>query len=272
MRRAFAPLLSLAAVAALSTTACSSSSAADDSLSGNAEAELRVSAFRYTCRASASTVLNRRELAVTVSAERLRFVGEFGESLGERDHAYRAPAGTSRARYTGFEWGEDCSLKFVVDSSAVRGAAAPKLRVQCSGDDGFRQDVYDCASPTRSRLTTPEVEPPPPAQPTHGASARKWSCIGSGTSVLEDRLSVRLDDGVMTLKAGDFEYVGTRDRDYRSRTGSNAAYEDFGYGGDCTMTAVVETKALDASSSEAALKVRCKGEGFQEDRYRCTAE
>ncbi len=57
------------------------------------------------------------------------------------------------------------------------------------------------------------------------------------------------------------EYEGARDTKYRSQT--SFEYQDFEYGGDCTMTAVIETKATQVSTTSVSLLVRCRGDGFQ---------
>ncbi len=251
-----------------SLVACSASR--PDAIEDDA-AELRISAFAYTCQSRTGNVMGeaQRTLEVKVSQGHLAFVGEHGPNRGTRDASYRAPSGTARARYTGFGWGDDCYFKLVVDEAALRGASEAQLRAQCSNDDEFRQDVYTCTSPRRTRLDIPEPPPPPPPAPEHRANATKWRCTTTDGPIVHSELDVILDEGLITLDEGDLDYTGVRDTSYRSRSGRFIGFEDFEWGGDCTLSAAAETKMLEPDATTGSLKVRCKGDIQETDVFQC---
>lgn len=260
-------LLSFALVAPLLSIACASST---DDASTN-EDDLTQRAFEYTCKRSAPVILEKPEIKVVVADGHLRFTDAFGENTGKRDKTYRSPPNTDRRRYEDFEWGGDCSFRIVMDNAALRGAPNAQMRVQCSNDDEFQQDLYQCSAPRATRLNirpTPAEPVTPP--PTPARNAKKWTCTSTDGRILTSRVTMQVDDKGMRLVADDLEYEGVRDTKYRSST--NYEYEDFGYGGDCTMTAIVETKITQASTTSAALKVRCRGDDFTQDSYRCTPQ
>lgn len=268
MKLSLAPLAT--AFGALLAVGCAAASAPTET----SEDDLRKKAFGYTCTTSDARVLeDAARIEIAVADGVFRFTDGFGPNLGARDRSYRAPKGTSRARYDGFEYGGDCALRLVVDASALTGGATPVLRVQCEGDD-FTQDVYQCSGPRPARIEVPPPAPPapPPAPPSPPLGARRWSCAAQGALVLTDRLTLQVDAAGMRLVADDLTYEGTRDDGYRSRSGAYVAYDDFGYGGDCSMSAVVEEKILQSSASSATLKVRCKGDDFAQDSYACKPE
>ncbi len=247
--------------------ACSSSEEADPASESD---ELSQRATEYTCRIGTARILESAEMKVTVADGHMRFVDVYGPNTGERDRSYRAPTNTQRVRYDGFEYGGDCNFRIVMDASALRGAASPQMRVQCSTDEEFMQDLYTCDSPRATRLNVRPpgpVTPPPPVVPSR--DAKKWDCISTEGRILEDSVTLQIEDAGMRLVADDLEYEGVRDRDYRSRAGSWFEYEDFDYGGDCTMTAVVEQKILQPGTTSAKLKVRCAGDDFTQDTYTC---
>lgn len=260
----FVPVLALASLAVVACSAETGSEAAS-------EDDLATKAYGYTCTTSDARVLEdaaRIEIAVAKGA--LRFVDGFGPNLGERDATYRAPKGKARARYRGFEYGGDCTLSLVVDEGATRGDAGPSLRVQCDGDD-FVQDVYTCGAAKPARIAPAKAPPaPPPAAPVPAANAKKWSCETKSPTVLSKRVVMQTDAKAMRLVAEDFTYEGVRDADYRPKTGTWAKFEDFGYGGDCAMSAVVdESIARGAAAATTTLKVRCGGDGYSQDVYTC---
>lgn len=260
-------LLGSTTALAIALVACGggSSAATDES---NVSQEL---GFEYTCTASGAFILHEASsMKVAVSGSHLRFADGYGINFGARDHSYRPPQGTERARYDGFEYGGDCALRLVIDEGALSGAPTAKLRVQCSGDD-FLQDVYSCRDPQRVGLGAPPPPPSPPAEPAGPpASAASWSCTTSDDRILSREVTMQVDADGMRLVADDLEYVGVRDPRYRSRSGSYIEFDDFGYGGDCSMSAVVEEEVLQsAAASEVTLKVRCAGDDFTQDTYRC---
>lgn len=260
-------LLLIAAAAPLASVACTSSS---DDASTN-EDDLSQKAFAYTCKKNGPMILEKNEIEVIVADGHLRFTDAYGPNTGTRDKTYKNPPNTDRRRYEDFEYGGDCSFRIVMDTAAIRGAANAQMRVQCSNDDEFQQDLYQCSSPRPTRLnirpipTDPERPPPSPA-----TNAKKWSCVSTDGRILTSRVTMQVDDTGMRLVADDLTYEGTRDTKYRSTT--NYEYEDFGYGGDCTMTAVIETKVTKAGTTSAAMKVRCRGDDFTQDSYRCTPQ
>lgn len=246
---------------------CSSSS---DGI-GSGEADLTLRAFEYTCTSSSARILeNAQSMKVTVTDGRLQFVDGYGPNLGERDRSYRAPRGTDRGRYVGFEYGGDCSLKVVIDTPGIQGAESFKMRVQCSADEEFEQDVYSCAGPRRASLNIPEPPITPTPDPTPSPAAKKWTCTTSDGQVLASTITVTVDDGAMRIVSEDLQYDGARDRAYRSRSGAYMQFDSFGYGGDCSMSVVVEEKVLsEPTPGSATLKVRCAGDDFTQNVYRC---
>lgn len=248
--------------------------AAADSATGD-DVELRSSerGFEYECTTPASrTLIEKPSTKVLVTPGHLRFDSDYGLSLGERDKTYKAPTGTTRARYAGYETGEDCVMKLVADQALLDGEATGKLRIQCAGDD-FQQDTLSCANPKAAKLTLlPPAPPPPPAPSVPPASARKWACTTTSEypSLEEGSLTMQVVDDSIRLLVAEFDYTGTRNRDYRPRSGNWIAYNDLDYGGDCTMTVIVDPNALVSSTTATTLKVRCAGEGYQEDIYACT--
>jgi hypothetical protein len=217
------------------------------------------------------TVLGNKDVKITLSEKRLSFVGEYGENVGTRDLSYKAPRGAARGRFVDFAWGDDCAFKIVADTAGFTGTARADVRVQCASDDEFRQDVFHCKSPQRVTLSPPPEPPPAPEQPEPGANAAKWSCTTTDGRVVSNRIEVTIDDDAVRLEADDLEYLGSRDRKYRSRSGSRIGYEDFGYGGDCEMTLVADANIVDPSARSSNLQVRCKGDDYLQDSYRCTA-
>lgn len=47
------------------------------------------------------------------------------------------------------------------------------------------------------------------------------------------------------------------------------AYDDVEYGGDCSITLVVDAKVLTSGTAATTLKVRCAGDDFLEAVYAC---
>lgn len=203
----------------------------------------------------------------------LRYTDGYGETLGARDNGYRPPSGTTRARYDGFEYGGDCWLRVVANSGLVLGDPSAQLRVQCTSDEDFFQDVYTCSNPRRASLEIPDPTPAPPPEPSVPEDLKKWECTTSDPSALGAAVTMQLDEDSMRLVAhdDDLTYEGVRDRDYRPQHGSYIEYDDFEYGGDCSLSAVVEERALIPATSSVTLKVRCAGDDFVQGVYRCTA-
>ena len=227
--------------------------------------------FEYQCTSPSSrTLIDAPSSKILITDGHLRFEGNFGPNLGARDKTYRQPSGTARVRYDGYSTGDDCVLKVVADKALLDGQATGQLRLQCAGD-GFQQDILSCTAPRATTLRlprTPPVTPPPPETPP--ANAKKWACTTTSEyASLEGAVTMQVVDGSIRIKAGDLEYTGTRDRDYHPRTGNWISYDDLGYGGDCSMTIIVDGNALASATATTTLKVRCAGEGFQEDRYTC---
>lgn len=266
------PALSLVALAlALSTAACTGDGDGDAVVG---EEDLATKAFAYTCTSPGSRILDDADtIEVAVSNGVLRFVDGFGENTGDRDRSYRAPRGKARARFEGFTYGGDCALAFVVDEGALSGKPAPQVRVQCAGDD-FVQDLYTCGAARSARVRKPSPPSPPPAPVVTGpgANARGWSCTSPTGHVLEKKVQVKVDDGAMRVIAGDFDYDGVRDRAYVPRAGAFVRYDGFDYGGDCSLSAVIEPKAITPGAATAVLKVRCAGDDFVQDTYACKAD
>ncbi len=255
--------------AALSAVACGG---ADGAKTGDDEVRSSERGFEYTCAVPpGSTLLDKPTTTVLITEGHLRFDGDYGPNLGDRDPRYKAPRGTTRVRYEGFETGDDCALKAVADAALVRGDARGELRLQCAGDD-FQQDVLSCSHPKPATFKVPIAPPPPPEPPLPPADAKSFACTTTADyPLLEATLTMQVVDGSIRLRGEDGETTATRDRDYRPRSGDWIAYDDVGYGGDCSMSLVVEGRALAAETSETVLKVRCAGDEFQEDRYACKA-
>ncbi len=261
----FAAASALAVCLAVLSSACSAE--AVDAV--EAEDDLSTKAYAYTCTSPGSRVLEEADsIEIAVSNGLLRFTDGYGPNLGDRDATYRAPKNTSRARFRGFSYGGDCSLSLVVDDAALRGAPNPQLRVQCAGDD-FVQDLYTCGAAKPTRLAKPK--PPAPVLPNGPpAGTKTWTCTSPDGRILEGTVALQVDDDAMRLVADELVYEGTRDRAYKPKTGSFVRYDDFGYGGDCAMSAVVEEKAIAGTASSTVLKVRCAGDDFTQDTYACT--
>ena len=78
-------------------------------------------------------------------------------------------------------------------------------------------------------------------------------------------LAIRVDANGTVLE-------GTRDRAFKARTGNWIGYEDLGFGGDCSLSLVVDGNVLAASTTQTTLKARCAGDSFQQDVYACAAK
>lgn len=247
-------------------------SSADDASAAGEDDELRSTerGFEYDCTTPASrTLIDAPSTKVLVTSKHLRFDGNFGQSLGERDATYKSPTGARRARFAGYETGEDCVLKVVADQDLLDGKPTGGVRVQCSGDD-FQQDLLECSNPRAARLRLPAAPaPPPPAPVTPPASTRTWKCTTTAEYATLGALSMQVTADAIRIVNADFTYEGTRDRAYRARTGSWMQFEDLEYGGDCSLSAIVAEDALLSTTATTALKIRCAGDGFQEDRYTC---
>jgi len=261
--------LSSALVSIVAIVGCAGS---DDGTTGDdAEQRSTERGFEYTCTPSGSaSVLDVPSTKVVVTKKHLRYENSYGPNLGAHDPTYRAPRNTARVRYEGFETGDDCTLKVVADEALVEGKPTGQLRIQCSGDD-FRQDTLLCNGMRATTLRLPGATPPgPPAPATPPANTRKFTCTtASDSSSLEKTLTMQVTDEAIRINA-EFEHTGTRDRDYRARSGNWMQFDNVEYGGDCSMTFVVDGNALTSSNRNTTLKVRCAGDGFQEDRYACT--
>jgi hypothetical protein len=247
----------------IGAVACGGASA--DGVTGNDD-ELRSTeqGFSYACQAVGDhTLIEKAQTTVVVTSGHLRFDGDFGPNLGARDPGYKAPKGTSRVRYDGYETGDDCVLKVVADTALVSGQPSGEVRLQCAGD-GFQQDLLRCSAPTPTKLRLPKPSAPPaPVTPVGPpASAPTWTCTNASPSELEASLTMQISDDAIRVVSGDLDYTGTRDRAYHPRSGSWIAYDDVGYGGDCSMTFVVDPGALAAGASRTTLKVRCAGDTF----------
>lgn len=252
----------------LGAAACAASPSDDGATSD--EDLVRQSAFEYTCRAAAErTVLDKDTFTLTVADGNLRFDGGYGVSTGARDRTYRSPKNTSRARYTGFDWGDDCAFKLVVDAAALAGKESVQLRAQCATEDEFRQDLFACGSPKKVRL---DVRPPAPTPPSPGpvvpTNAKKWTCTATGDAGFGKQLGLKVTDKAIRIE-GEFDWEGTRDTGYRSKNGATIAFDGFDYGGDCELSAVVDAKILSSEVTSAALKVRCRGESLEQYAYTC---
>jgi len=258
-------VVGLAAVAGCSGSEASPESADDDELRSTERG------FEYDCTTPAGrTLIDSASTKLLITDGHLRFDGNFGPNLGARDKTYKAPAGAVRVRYGGYETGDDCAMKVVADETLLKGQPSGKLRIQCAGD-GFQQDILSCSAPKAATLKLPRTAPTTPPAPTvPPASTKKWACTTTaGSPSLEGAVTMQVVDGSIRVLADSLEYTGTRDREYHPRSGNWLSYDDVGYGGDCSMSLIVDAKTLIASSTTTTLKVRCSGEGFQEDRYSC---
>lgn len=264
-------LFALTAPGALLAIACGG--AVDDDASASAAAASRAeSGFEYECTAPASrTLIEAEKTKILITEGHFRFEGDYGPNLGTFDAKYRSPRGTSRVRFDGFETGMDCTMKVVADKALLEGKPDGKMRLQCAGDD-FQQDVLSCSRPTPATFIPAD---PKPAEPTGGdttppASTKTWDCDVTGDqSALEDKLTMQVVDDSIRVVSDEDEYTGTRDRNYRPRSGNWISFEDFEYGGDCTLTLVVDPNALVASTLSTTLKVRCSGDDVVEGVYAC---
>lgn len=266
--KSFSGVVGCLVAVGMATVACGGS----DASVANEDDELRSTerGFEYECQTPSSrTLIEKASTKVLVTDKHLRFEDDYGPNLGARDTTYKAPKNTSRARFTGYETGDDCVLKAVADSTLLEGKPSGQLRLQCAGD-GFQQDILTCASPKPATLRLPRPPaptPPPPATPP--ANARKWTCTTTASGVaLTPSLEMQVDDASIRV-VGEFTYTGTRDRAYRSRTANWMSYEGFEYGGDCSLSIVVDASALASSTREVPLQVRCSGDEFHLDRYTC---
>jgi hypothetical protein len=226
-------------------------------------------AYEYTCNNDSPTVLEKKSFKLTVADGHMRFDDAYGENTGARDRSYKSPKNTSRARYTGFGWGDDCDFKMVVDAAAFSGKSSIELRAQCASDDEFRQDVFSCKSPKKTRLS---IKPPTPITPPPitgpAANTKKWSCSATGDDSFASTLGLQVTADAIRI-SGEFDWEGSRDKSYKSRSGANMGFDNFDYGGDCELTAVVEAKILEANATSASLKVRCRADDFQQYAYSC---
>lgn len=249
-------------VAACSAAAADDDVTNDDDLTGQA-------AYQYACRATTSrTVLDTETFTLTVADGHLRFDGGHGTVTGARDRAYRSPKNTSRARYSGFDWGDDCTFKLVVDATALAGKGGVTLRAQCSTEDEFRQDIFACGSPKKTRLDVKPAPATPVAEPILPASAKQWICRATSESGFGPQLGLQVTEKAIRIK-GEFDWEGSRDAGYKSKSGATIAFDGFDYGGDCELSAIVDAKILSAGTTSAALKVRCRGESFEQYAYTC---
>lgn len=257
--------LGLALVAACASEASTSST--DDHLRPRAER-----GFEFDCATPATrTLIAAASTKLLITEGHLRFVDDHGPNIGKRDTKFRAPTGTARVRYDDFETGDDCVLRVVADETVLKGRRG-QVRVQCAGD-GFQQDILSCTNP-KPATYKPPAPVPSPVVPTPDAppdDTKRWDCrTTTPYPLLAPALAMQVvDASIRVVAAGKPDLTGVRDRDYTPRSGSWMQFEDVGYGGDCSMTFVVSGSALGPTASSTTLKVRCAGDGFQEDRYAC---
>jgi hypothetical protein len=260
---------------ALAMAAITPGCAGADASAEASEEQLRAAerGFEYDCTTPASrTLIEGATSKVLITDKHLRFEGTFGPSLGERDPAYKAPAGKQRVRYAGFATGEDCEMKVVADQEILDGKPTGGVRIQCWGDD-FQQDLLLCSGPRAATLTfAPPPPPPPPPPATPPAGTRKWACATKAESPTLGPLTMQVTADAIRVVTEEFDYTSGRNHAYRARSGSWMSFNDLSYGGDCSLSVVVAEDALVATTTTTALKVRCAGETFQEDRYTCTPE
>jgi hypothetical protein len=235
------------------------------------EDDLTQRGFSYTCAATSSAdLLQKRKLTVVVTQDHLRFDGEDGLNLGKRDRSYAPRGAAARVRYNDFAWGDDCSLKLVMDTSALRGAVNPKLSVQCSNSDQFIQDTYQCSEPRAARLRIPAepVPPPPVPEPLEpNASAPRWNCSTPFGPFAGDRIKVALDANAIRINGSSTLY-GTR---ATSTSTSTMLYKDFDfYGDDCTLSVVADAAMLNSTARAAKFTVKCRGASLEQNTYNCT--
>lgn len=225
--------------------------------------------FSYECKTE-KMFISADKTKVLVTAKHLSFEGDWGPNVGALDSTYRPPAGKKRVRYDGFETGEDCSMRVVADQALLDGQATGQVRIQCQGDD-FQQEILDCSKPKPATYRAPAPPPPPEPVVTVPADAKKWSCKTTDGSAFADKLTMQISDAAITIQeeGEDFDRTGTRYREYKPRSGNWIAYDNVEYGGDCSITLVVDAKALSASTTSTTLKVRCAGDDFLESVYAC---
>lgn len=245
---------------ALVAVACSAAAPEAGSSEENATA---ANGFEYECASPGAFILSEAETTkVAVSEKRIRFTDAFGESEGVRDPSYRTPAGTDRMRFHGFNFGEDCGLFLVADRAMLGGAETAQLRVQCRGDD-FMQDLYTCTNPRAVSLPDPVPQPPPPPPPAPAASAKRWTCTGG--EFFGATITMAVDATAMSLENDDFEFTSAR----TGGEGGKAIYEDFGFGGDCSLSATIDETAIGATTGEVSVRVLCEGPDFFDETYAC---
>lgn len=267
LQRALASVVGFASLLAVGLVGCAAPP--EDAAAAEDEDLSKQTAYEYSCSNGSPTVLETKAFKLTVADGHMRFDDTHGENTGKRDRSYKTPKNTSRARYTGFDWGDDCDFKMVVDTSAMTGKAKIELRAQCSRDDEFRQDVFSCVSPKKTRLNIrppAPITPPPATGPA--ANTKKWACTATGDDSFAPTLGLQVTGEAIRIM-GEFDWEGTRDETYKSRSGANIGYDNFDYGGDCELTAVVESKILEANTTQATLKVRCRADDFQQYAYAC---
>jgi hypothetical protein len=259
--------------AALVSFAAACSGPTPSTEEGTTSDALRMKAFEYECSSPGATILSP-SLRVAFADGALRLTDDDGPNFGTRDRQYRAPKGTSRARYDGLEFGGDCELRLVVDTLALTGGAKPALRVQCSTDDSFEQDVYACKNPRAVTENTPAPAPKPPPHPGPSPDARTFTCTGSSSAMLGRSLEMTIDAKAIKLQSDgeDFAREGTRNPAFKAKNGARRIqYKNFEHGDDCELTTVLDETALEPATKTIELDVRCAGDDFQQDRYRCAA-
>jgi hypothetical protein len=228
--------------------------------------------FAYECTTE-KMFISAATTKVVVTKNHLSFEGDWGPNVGARDDSYHAPAGKQRVRFDGYETGEDCEMQVVADQAVIDGKPTGEVRIQCAGD-GFQQEVLSCSKPKPASYQSPApVQPEPQNQaPVPPDSTKKWACQTTDSSVFADRLVMQVvDDSIRVVEDG-MDHTGTRDRDYHPHSGDWIQYDNVEYGGDCSITLVVEAKALAASPTSTQLKVRCAGDDFVQALYRCTPQ
>jgi hypothetical protein len=251
-------------VLAFTLVAC----AADPSDYETGEDDLSQRGFAYTCTAASSAVLDKAQLSITVTEDHIRFTGDDGFNYGGRDRNYSPRSGAQRVRYDNFAWGEDCSLKMVIDRSAILGAAGPKMYVQCSNSNEFVQDIYQCAAPRGASLRIPassKVPAPVRAPKEPNASAPVWNCKTPFGPFVGDEITVKLDDQAVRIDGETIKH-GVRST---SSSSSSIVFNDFEYGGDCTLSVVADKSMLLPTARSAKFAVKCKGDVLEQNLYSC---
>lgn len=105
------------------------------------------------------------------------------------------------------------------------------------------------------------------------AKAYAYTCTSPGARILEEAGSIDIvvSNGLFRFTDGYGPNLGERDAKYRApKNTSRARFDGFEYGGDCSLSLVVDEAAL-RGAPRPELRVQCAGDDFVQDLYTCGA-